>query len=207
MDKLTLDRPAPLISQANPAEVVAFFARQGARVVSLLGYSDAGYEDPRALLEHAERLLGAEEPQRTIVNIGGTAGGIGSVYEIAKRRGFTTTGIVSSQARELGLAISPWVDFVFFVPDPLWGGRVPGSERLSDTSQVIVDVSDLIVAIGGGEIARDELEAAMRAGKAARFIAADMNHGIARATAARKNLPVPTDFRGAAGARFAGGLG
>jgi hypothetical protein len=196
-----------VVSQANPAEVAAFFARQGARVVTLLGYSDAGYEDPRALLEHAERLLGAEEPQRTIVNIGGTAGGIGSVYEVAKRRGFTTTGIVSSQARELGLAISPWVDFVFFVPDPLWGGRVPGSERLSDTSQVIVDVSDLIVAIGGGEIARDELEAAMRAGKAVRFIAADMNHGIAQAAAARKNLPVPTDFRGAAGARFAGGLG
>lgn len=207
MDKLTPDRPAPVVSQASPAEVLAFFARQGARVVTLLGYSDAGYEDPRALLEHAERLLGAEEPQRTIVNIGGTAGGIGSVYEIAKRRGFTTTGIVSSQAHELGLAISPWVDFVFFVPDPLWGGRVPGSERLSDTSQVIVDVSDLIVAIGGGEIARDELEAAIRAGKAARFIAADMNHGIAQATAARKNLPVPTDFRGAAGARFAGGLG
>lgn len=207
MDHAAPGRTGPLILQAGPVEVAAFFAERGARVVSLLGYSDAGYEDPRALLEHAAHLLEAEDPQRTIINIGGTAGGIGSVYEIARRRGFTTTGIVSSQARELGLALSPWVDFVFFVPDPLWGGRVPGTQRLSDTSQTIVDVSDLLVAIGGGEVARDELEAAMRVGKPLRFIAADMNHGIALANAARKNLPAPTDFRGAAGARFAVGAG
>ena len=87
------------------------------------------------------------------------------MYELAKQRGFTTSGIVSTQARESNATLSPCVDHVFFVQDPSWGGFVEGSERLSPTSAALVDVSDHLVAIGGGEVARDELVAATRAGK------------------------------------------
>ena len=66
----------------------------------------------------------------------------------------------------------------------------------------MVEVSDRLVAIGGGEVARDELVAARRAGKDLTFIAADMNHRIAIEKATKKGEAPPTDFRGAADAVF-----
>jgi predicted Rossmann-fold nucleotide-binding protein len=190
------------VLDADSAQISRFFAAQGRRVLSFLGYSDSGYEDPAAMLEHAERVLDEFDPHEAIVNIGATPGGIGAVYELAQRRGFMTTGIVSTQARETGVPLSRFVEVVLFVADARWGGLLPGSTRLSPTSQAIVDHSDVIVAIGGGAVARDELDAALRAGKTARFIAAEMNHQAALAAAARKGLPPPSDFRGAAGERF-----
>ncbi len=187
---------------ADSAQIGRFFAAQGRRVLSFLGYSDSGYENPAAMLAHAERVLDEFDPRATLVNIGATPGGIGAVYELAQRRGFMTTGIVSTQARQTSVALSPFVEVVFFVADASWGGLLPGSSRLSPTSQAIVDHSDVIVAIGGGAVARDELDAARRAGKTARFIAAEMNHQRALAAAARKGLPPPSEFRGAAGERF-----
>ena len=68
----------------------------------------------------------------------------------------------------------------------------------------LVSVSDRIVAIGGGDVARDEFNAARRLGKKSEFFPADMNHEIARARAARNKQPPPTDFRGALGAALAG---
>ena len=190
------------VRDADSAQIGRFFAAQERRVLSFLGYSDSGYEDLAAMLEQAARVLDEFDARDTLVNIGATPGGIGAVYEPAQRRGFMTTGIVSTRARESGVPLSPFVEVVFFVADASWGGRPPESTRLSPTSQAIVDHSDVIVAIGGGAVARDELDAALRAGKTARFIAAEMNHEAALAAAARKGLPPPSDFRGAAGARF-----
>jgi hypothetical protein len=189
------------VLDADSAQIGRFFAAQGRRVLSFLGYSDSGYEDAAAMLGHAARVLDEFDARDTLVNIGATPGGIGAVYELARQRGFTTTGIVSTQAREANVALSPFVEFVFFVADTSWGGLMPGSTRLSPTSQAIVEHSDVLVAIGGGAVARDELDAALRAGKPARFIAAEMNHQAALAAAARRGLP-PGDFRGAAGERF-----
>lgn len=190
------------VLDADSAQIGRFFAAQGRRVLSFLGHSDSGYEDPGAMLGHAERVLDEFDPHEAIVNIGATPGGIGAVYELAQRRGFMTTGIVSTQAREAGVPLSRFVEVVLFVADASWGGLLPGSTLLSPTSQAIVDHSDVIVAIGGGSVARDELDAALRAGKTARFIAAEMNHHAALAAAARKGLPPPSDFRGVAGERF-----
>lgn len=188
--------------EADSAQIGRFFAAQGRRVLTFLGYSDSGYEDPSAMLAHAAHALDAVDARRTLVNIGATAGGIGAVYELAKARGFITTGIVSTLARDGHVPLSRFVDEVFFVVDASWGGLLPESTRLSPTSQAIVDHSDELLAIGGGPTARDELDAALRAGKPARFIAAEMNHEAALAAAARKGQPLPRDFRGAAGLRF-----
>ncbi|HKX43316.1 MAG TPA: hypothetical protein VJO99_19310, partial [Burkholderiaceae bacterium] len=188
---------------ADIERIGRFFAECGRRVLTFLGYSDSGYEDAAAMRVHAERVLDENDPAVTLVNIGATPGGIGAVYELARSRGFMTTGIVSSRAREQGVALSPFVEVVFFVADGTWGGLLPGSTTmLSPTSQAIVECSDCFVAIGGGAVARDELEAALRAGKPARFIAAEMNHRAAIAAALKKGLPPPADFRGAAGERF-----
>jgi hypothetical protein len=116
---------------------------------------------------------------------------------------FVTMGIVSTQAQVDAVALAAGVDRVFFVTDDSWGGKLEGSDELSPTSQAMVQASDAFVAIGGGEIGRDELLAARAAGKPLRFIPADMNHRAAIEKARKKGQPVPTEFRGAVHAAFA----
>jgi hypothetical protein len=168
-------------------------------VLTFLGYSGAEYENRQAMLDSARSVLAPLDVTQVIVNIGATTDGVGAVYELAKARGFTTTGIVSTQARDAKATISPCADYVFFVPDTTWGGLIEG-RRLSPTSEAMVSVSHTVVAIGGGEVSRDELAAAERAGLATRFIPADMNHRIARERAQRRGEPEPTDFTGAVAA-------
>ncbi len=189
----------PMLHEATVREVHDFFAAQQRRVVTFLGYSGAGYEDEPGMLHAAETVLDGLDPAATIVNIGATADGIGAVYPLAKRKGFPTTGIVSSQARATDTPLSPDVDHVFVVADASWGGLVPGTDRLSPTSLAMVENSDVLVAIGGGDVARDELRAAQRLGKSVRFIPADMSHRIAIEKARQKGQPPPRDFAGTAG--------
>lgn len=191
-----------IVREGSTEEIRAYFKAKNMKVLTFLGYSAAEYENKPAMLKQAARILGEFEPKTTIVNIGATPEGIGAVYEAAKRMGFLTTGIVSTQAKENKVKLSPCVDVVFYVKDATWGGFVPGTERLSPTSMAMIENSDVTVAIGGGEVARDELVTAKRLGKQIRFIPADMNHGIARERARKRNQPVPTDFRGAAGTVF-----
>lgn len=188
--------------EAKPEEIRSFFKQKKMRVLTFLGYSGAGYEDPAAMLKEAGRILDRYERGKTLVNLGATAEGIGAVYELAKQKGFTTTGIVSTQARDNQVALSPCVDIVFFVKDDTWGGFLPGTGTLSPTSQAMVENSDVMVAIGGGEVARDELTVARQLGKRVRFIPADMNHRVAIEKAEKKGQTAPADFRGAAASVF-----
>jgi shikimate kinase len=191
-----------VVKEATPEEIRAFFQARKKTVLTFAGYSGAEYEDKAAMLKQAARILDQSDPKTTIVNGGATAVGIGAVYKIAKQKGFLTTGIVSSQARDSQAELSPCADFVFFVRDETWGGFLPDTETLSPTSKAMVENSDRIVAIGGGEVARDELMAARKSGKKVEFIPADMNHRIAREKALKKGQPAPTDFRGAAASVF-----
>lgn len=192
--------------EATSASIAAFLKARKMRLLTFAGYSGAGYERPAEMLAHAARVLDGEDPARTLVNVGATAEGIGAVYELARERGFGTVGIVSSLARDEGVALSPCVERVFFVKDAGWGGRLPGGGgRLSPVSAAIVANSAALVVIGGGDIARDEALAARRAGKPVTFVPADMNHDAARAKARQRGLPEPDDFRGAAHAALAGG--
>jgi hypothetical protein len=166
-------------------------------ILTFVGYSRAGYEDCDALDVHIKTVLSFHDPNRYLVNCGATEEGIGAVYALAKAAGFETMGIVSSLAAVKGSKLSPYVGTVYFVPDETWGGYLPNGE-LSPTSAVIVDTSDVIVGIGGGEIARDELQAALAADKLVHYIKADLNHDLAIEKAKSKGQPVPTDFSGAA---------
>lgn len=192
---------SPAEKSATSEEITAFFKGEKT-VLTFVGYSGAEYEDQASMLQQAERILGELDPKSTIVNIGATAEGIGEIYEVAKRKGFVMAGILSAQAKQYNVALSPHVDYVFYVEDAKWGRLLHGTTRLSPTSEAIVENSDIVVGIGGGEIARDELIAARRSGKKVRFIPADMNHQKAREGARGKRLREPTDFRGAAQAAF-----
>lgn len=188
----------PQVSEATPQQVKEFFSTRQRKVVTFLGYSGAEYEDPAAMLKQAGAALKKFDPRRTVVNIGATAVGIGAVYELAKSKGFETAGIVSSQAKEQKVELAACVDRVFYVQDSSWGGYLPGTTTLSPTSEAMVASSDVVVAIGGGDVARDEFLAAKRMKKRTIFISADMNHRLAREKAASKGQAEPTDFRGSA---------
>lgn len=194
------------VREATLASIRAFIHTKQMKVLTFAGYSGAQYEDPEALKKHASRVIGGRDPAKTLINIGGTAEGIGAVYEIAKQKGFTTMGIVSTLARDEGVTLSKCVDYVFFVKDSTWGGQVQGTQSLSPTSAAIVETSTSFVAIGGGDVARDEMLAARRAGKPVTFIPADMNHKLAREKARQRREAEPTDFRGSAHHALAKGI-
>jgi len=195
----------PEIIEATADSVERAFRERDRLVVTFSGYSGSGYEDEGAMISRARALLAAYDPGSTIINIGATEDGIGAVYEIAGEMGFETTGIVSSQALEADVPFSPFVDRVYVVADEQWGGVVEGSEELSPTSEAMVAVSDAYLAIGGGEVARDELIAARDRGQQVRFFAADQNHARAIERAEARGEDPPTDFRGAAHEVFGDG--
>ncbi len=191
------------IRTGDAAAIASHVKATGKHVLSFVGYSGAGYQDPDALIREASRILERHDPARTLISSGGTAEGIGQIYELAKGKGFETMGIVSSLARQERTPLSTCVDTVFFVPDSTWGGELPQGKGLSPTSSAIVHISDALVGIGGGEIARDELLATRRLGKPMTFIPADMNHELAREKARSKGQPEPKEFGGAAAAGLA----
>jgi hypothetical protein len=191
--------PTSSVSEVeNLAEVRERFRQKGKTVLTFVGYSGLGYQDPETMLDEARRILTLFSPQSTLVNLGGTADGIGAIYKLAKSMGFWTTGIVSSQALCDSVPLSPYVDEAFFIKDATWGGCLPGSNRLSPTSEAMVEISDVLICIGGGEISRDEMIAADHADKEVRFIPAEMSHRAALEKAEKKGLPPPSDFHGPA---------
>ena len=193
---------SPVVKTAAPSEIRAFFDARRLQALTFMGFSGAGYEDPAAMLALAGRTLDKYSPQKTIVLIGATREGIGAVYDLAKSKGFATAGIVSSQAKSNNVPFSPCVDHIFVVEDTTWGGLDPKTQRLSPTSVAMVENSDVMVAIGGGDVTRDELTAGQRAGKPIEFHALEMNHTIAVERAKKRGEGVPTDFSGSAAAVF-----
>ena len=184
-------------------QVRAFFEASDKAVLTFAGYSGAGYEDEAELERIAKSVLSEYDPATTIVNIGVTPDGIGIVYQWAKEMGFQTTGIVSSCALDYQAQASKHVDHAFFVVDSSWGGFLDGTRDLSPTSEAMVSVSREIVAIGGGEVSRDELFGMKQRGKRFRFFPAEMNRAKAIAKAKKNDRPAPSDFWGAAHAVFA----
>jgi hypothetical protein len=110
--------------------------------------------------------------------------------------GFETAGIVSSNAIEHPEAISDAVDHVCFIKDSQWGGKLPNSNELSPTSKAMVACSDILVAIGGNDIARDELLAGQAQGKLVYYYPAEMDHQTAIQRAKEMGAPMPESFMG-----------
>lgn len=179
-------------------EVIQWFEDQDKYVITFVGFSGAGYERPDSLLEIATQILDDYEAENTILNIGATPDGIGLVYALGFGKKMTTTGIVSTQALEYDAKASPLCQHVFYIEDDSWGGFKEGTDILSPTSTAMIEVSDEVIGIGGGAVARDELMAAKALGKKVRFYDLEMNHQTAIEKAESKGNPAPTDFKGEA---------
>lgn len=189
--------PLNIIRPLNAEAAVADIRLTGKRVITFLGFSGSGYEDSDGMRKVIEGVLAPLDPESILINAGGTTDGIGIVYSIAKVRRFSTVGIVSSLAEKEKAELSPDADRIYIIADDTWGGLMSDG-KLSPTSLAMVGASDEMVAIGGDEIARDELSAAKAQKKRVRYIPADMNHAAARRKARKNGRPEPHEFRGAA---------
>ena len=185
-------------------ETISYIRSLGKTVVTFFGYSGMGYENEDGMLEIARTILSTYPPETTIVNIGATEVGIGTVYQLAKSMGFETSGVVATEALEDTDGISDYVDHICFVKDKQYGGKLPESDKLSPTSKAMVMCSDVLVAIGGNDIARDELLEGKKQGKPVLYFPADMNHDTATQQAESKGLPPPESFKGAVHDTFIG---
>lgn len=179
----------------TPIETRSFFKTLGKKVITFFGYS-VDYEHETIMLAIAKDVLSKPSPGTFLINIGATAGGIGAVYPLAKALGFKTTGIVSSVATKHMEYISKDVDHICFVSDTQWGGKLPGSNELSPTSQAMVSCSDVLIAIGGGEVSRDELLAGREQGKRILFYPAEISHEYWIQRARKQGMPTPKSFWG-----------
>ena len=162
----------------TPEEAVTFLRGQRKTVLTFVGYS-VEYQDRIRMLNIVRNVLWQYSPRLTLVNIGATAGGLGGAYQLIKNLGFETSGVVSSEALAYPDSISEAVDHVCFINDTQWGGKLPDSNQLSPTSEAMVACSDVFVAIGGGDISRDELLEAKARGKPIQYFPAEMDHDTA----------------------------
>ena len=180
----------------TPSEAVAFIRSLNKTILTFYGYSGMGYEDESGMLNIAREVLTGHSPELTLVNIGATAVGIGMVYPLAKSMGFETAGIVTTGVLRHPERISSAVDHICFVKDNQYGGKLPYSDELSPTSKAMVECSDILVGIGGGDISQVEMVAGKAMGKQVRYFPAEMNHERAIRYAAQKGLPPPKSFLG-----------
>lgn len=178
----------------TPQEAVSFIRSRGKVVLTFYGYSGMGYEDEEDMLKHVREVLSQYRPDKTLVVAGATRVGIGAVYPLAKSMGFETAGIVTTRSLKEPERISEAVDYVCFIPDDQWGGKLPDSDELSPTSRAMVDSSDILVGIGGGGISQEEMLEGKKQGKPIQYFPAEMHHETAIRYAEKMGLPPPASF-------------
>jgi len=179
----------------TPEEAISFMRKQGKIILTFFGYS-VSYNDQEAMLKIVRNVLAQYSPEKTLVNIGATKGGLGAAYPLIKSLGFVTTGIVSTESLNYPDEISEAVDHICFIKDKQWGGKLPNSETLSPTSEAMVKCSDILVAIGGNDVSRDELMEGRKQGRPIQYFPAEMDHDAAIRRAKRLGLPAPKSFMG-----------
>lgn len=141
----------------------------------ILGFSALGYESVEALEEafRQDLALNIEEqggPQNVVVVGGATQVGVGHLYEIAKKMGVETLGIVSEVVLQGDDKISESCDHTIFVPDPqgTWDVLNPTGESYTVIAALINRIfgglGGELFSYGGGEVAGREVMAAERNG-------------------------------------------
>ncbi len=169
----------------------------GKKVVTITGYSFEGYQDISAVLNSAVRILDKYNPETHIINLGHLTGDDLSIYSMAKSRGFTTIIILSSAAIN-SLSSMEEVDMAFVVKDKNLGGFIESTKKLSATSQAIVASSDIIYALGGGEIVYAELREALSLDKEIYFTSMEVNHNLAKQRAEEQGYTDLQNYKGKA---------
>jgi len=161
-------------------EAIILINQLGKKIYTFFGYSALGYEDTDGVQSRIKHELSELSPLEFIVAVGATEEGIGMVYETAKEMGFQTIGIVSTQALSYSGRFSPHVDRIYIINDDYWGGFIPGTKKLAETTKAFLGVSAVVSAYGGGENTAVMLQEAKKLSIPLIFNEADMNYEKAR---------------------------
>ncbi|KAI1732368.1 hypothetical protein Ddc_01231 [Ditylenchus destructor] len=142
------------------------------KVISFIGLTDGEYADSNGVKAIIKEHLNKYVNEKIIVNAGGRKAGIGVVYELAatmiassakdepKDCNWKLTGIVWEKgANDVVTGVLP------FFTDGYWGGYNPEAQKLYPASETMIQVSDEIVAVGGGDIQMIEIAEAERRSK------------------------------------------
>lgn len=175
-------------------EIIQLVRSFDKKIFTLFGYSALGYEDTTRLEEAVRRDLEDLSRDEYIISIGATEEGIGGMYRVAKEMGFKTIGIVSTQALSYSGNFSEHVDSIYIVNDDYWGGMVPGTNKVAETTKTFLGTSDFISAYGGGKNTAVTLTLAKDLGIKTSFKEFDMNHAMADKAFDKK----PSDYKGEA---------
>ena len=168
--------------RSTKEQILAFKQSTGKKVVTVFGYASASYEKINAAMNAIWTLLHEQfPPHEWVVNLPGSAWGVGNFYAMAQAKGYETMGVISthvlavydknnpSQLKYPGFPIE--CEHIFFIEDPIWGGFKDADEmQLSPTTQNMVAVSDAVIQLGGNEVGADELIAAMKADNVQKII-------------------------------------
>ncbi len=179
-------------------EIIQQIKAMNKQVYTLFGYSKLDYQNKEEVMAEIKSELGKLDLTDTVINIGATEDGIGYAYKIAKEMGFDTIGIVSTQSLTYSGKFSEYVDKIFIVNDHNWGGYVPGTKNLAETTKAYLAVSNVISAHGGGENTAVILNEAKKLGIKTKYSPAEMNHDKAIEQARIKKENPPVDYKGAA---------
>lgn len=182
----------------SASEIVKEIKELNKTVFTIFGFSKLGYENWEAVAEKIKNDLSKLDINKTLVCIGATEDGIGKAYEIAKQMGFETIGIVSTKALSYSGKFSDFVDRIYIVNDELWGGYVPGTNNLAETTKAFLDTADEIHAYGGGVNTAVTLKAAKDKSIKTVYYSAEMNHEKAKQDAIETGSTHPESFYGPA---------
>ncbi len=162
--------------------------KKSKKIFTIFGYSDLGYEDPKAVMQKITNDLMALDPNEYLILIGATEAGIGADYKIAKKLGFETLGLVSVKALSFSGKFSDYVDHIVIINENVWGGYLTNQNELSAVTKAYLDVSDQIAAYGGGNNTLATLQNAQLIGLNYSFQPAKMRLQNAQKVFANKNL-------------------
>ncbi|MCO4781131.1 MAG: hypothetical protein KC646_02310 [Candidatus Cloacimonetes bacterium] len=81
------------------------------------------------------------------------------------------------------------------IDNETWGGY-NNDGTLNPTSQVMVDLSPVMIGIGGGDVGYAELYEGIQSNKGVFYQRAEMNRAKAITKAQKKGKPTPTSFFG-----------
>lgn len=172
------------------------YNQRGLKIRAIFGFSKLDYQDEGAFQAAVLEIAKKYDPAKDAILIGATVNGIGRAYEVFEKMGFQTLGVVSELALVHSGKFSKSVQRVYVLKDKTWGGRDEATGKLTPTSEVFVESSDSVDAIGGNAHTALVMQEMKSRNKPVSYSSVEMNHKIAIEDANLWGRNSPTDFKG-----------
>jgi len=171
------------------------------KVISFLGYSAAGYEEPQIVDRYISKVLAHECPNpKTCEVLLGSTDGIFRAARVSQSRGIDVTVITSEdgikQLENRSAQDQDLVNTVYRIDSQFVGWVIDeeGNKEISAIAHALILSSDMIHMIGGGHIGIAETEYSILMGKDFTFFPAKFNiETMSKLIEKRKNTTKPAN--------------